>query len=149
VSERGICVRDFRRASASGPRPTAWNGDFAAALAAMAVRAGPERTAAAAARVLDADTARAALVHLQRSALDPVTVAALKDHKDPAAPAPGRRGRRGRHRGAQARGGQAGQLANLLFAVGSLIGIWLIIGILSDAGDSLDAIKGASWGGWR
>src|SRR6185437_5088996 len=26
------------------------------------------------------------------------------------------------------------------------IGIWLIIGILSDAGDSLDAIKGASWG---
>ena len=35
---------------------------------------------------------------------------------------------------------------NLLFAVGSLIGIWAIIGILSGAGDSLDAIKGASWG---
>lgn len=36
--------------------------------------------------------------------------------------------------------------ANLLFAVGSLIGIWAIIGVLSGAGDSLAAIKGASWG---
>jgi uncharacterized protein (TIRG00374 family) len=36
--------------------------------------------------------------------------------------------------------------ANLLFAVGSLIGIWAIIGILSGAGDSVAAIKGASWG---
>ena len=41
----------------------------------MAVRAGAERTAAAAARVLEAGTARGALVHLQRSALDPGTVA--------------------------------------------------------------------------
>jgi len=36
--------------------------------------------------------------------------------------------------------------ANLLFAVGSLIGIWAIIGVLSGADDSLAAIKGASWG---
>jgi uncharacterized membrane protein YbhN (UPF0104 family) len=36
--------------------------------------------------------------------------------------------------------------ANLLFAVGSLIGIWLIIGVLSGAGGALAAIKGASWG---
>ena len=48
----------------------------------MAVRAGAERTAAAAARVLDTDAARGALVHLQRSALDPVTVGALRQHKD-------------------------------------------------------------------
>ena len=80
VSDQGICVRDFRRASASAPAGRL-DGDLAAALGAMAVRAGPERTAAAAARVLDADTARAALVHLQRSALDPVTVAALQHHK--------------------------------------------------------------------
>jgi glycosyltransferase 2 family protein len=145
VSERGICVRDFRRASASAPADRL-DGDFAAALAAMAVRAGPERTAAAAARVLDADTARAALVHLQRSALDPVTVAALKDHKDLLP--------RLRDAVAARAGIEVPKLAeakrvswpNLLFAVGSLIGIWLIIGILSDAGDSLDAIKGASWG---
>jgi uncharacterized protein (TIRG00374 family) len=110
------------------------------------VRAGPERTAAAAARVLDADTVRGALVHLQRSALDPVTVAALKDHKDLLP--------RLREAVAAGAGIEVPKLAeakrvswpNLLFAVGSLIGIWLIIGILSDAGDSLDAIKGASWG---
>ena len=145
VSDRGICVRDFRRASASAPAGRL-DGDLAAALAAMAVRAGPERTAAAAARVLDADTARAALVHLQRSALDPVTVAALKDHKDLLP--------RLREAVAAGAGIEVPKLAeakrvswpNLLFAVGSLIGIWLIIGILSDAGDSLDAIKGASWG---
>jgi uncharacterized protein (TIRG00374 family) len=145
VSDRGICVRDFRRASASAPAGRL-DGDLAAALGAMAVRAGPERTAATAARVLDADTARAALVHLQRSALDPVTVAALKDHKDLLP--------RLREAVAAGAGIEVPKLAeakrvswpNLLFAVGSLIGIWLIIGILSDAGDSLDAIKGASWG---
>ena len=69
VSDRGICVRDFRRASASAPA-CRLDGDLAGALGAMAVRAGVERTAAAAARVLEADTTRAALVHLQRSALD-------------------------------------------------------------------------------
>jgi glycosyltransferase 2 family protein len=145
VSDQGICVRDFRRASASAPAGRL-DGDLAAALGAMAVRAGPERTAAAAARVLDADTARAALVHLQRSALDPVTVDALQHHKDLLPQL--------REAVAAGAGIEVPKLAeakrvswpNLLFAVGSLIGIWLIIGILSDAGDSLHAIKGASWG---
>jgi uncharacterized protein (TIRG00374 family) len=145
VSDRGICVRDFRRASASAPAGRL-DGDLAAALGAMAVRAGAERTAAAAARVLDADTARAALVHLQRSALDPVTVDALQHHKDLLS--------RLREAVAAEAGIEVPKLAeakrvswpNLLFAVGSLLGIWLIIGILSDAGESLDAIKGASWG---
>ena len=145
VSDRGICVRDFRRASASAPAGRL-DGDLAAALGAMAVRAGPERTAAAAARVLDADTARAALVHLQRSALDPVTVDALQHHKDLLSQL--------REAVAAGAGIEVPKLAeakrvswpNLLFAIGSLIGIWLIIGILSDAGDSLHAIKGASWG---
>ncbi|MGH3163270.1 MAG: hypothetical protein ACRDOC_15420, partial [Streptosporangiaceae bacterium] len=67
LSDRGVCVRDFRCASASAPLGRL-DGDLAAALGAMAVRAGPERTATAASRVLNADTARAALVHLQRSA---------------------------------------------------------------------------------
>jgi glycosyltransferase 2 family protein len=145
VSGRGICVRGFRRASASAPAGRL-DGDLASALGAMAVRAGPERTAAAAARVLDADTARAALVHLQRSALDPVTVDALQHHKDLLP--------RLRDAVAAGAGIEVPKLAeakrvswpSLLFAVGSLIGIWLIIGVLSDAGDSLDAIKGASWG---
>jgi uncharacterized protein (TIRG00374 family) len=145
VSGRGACIRDFRRASAGAPADRL-DDDMAAVLGAMAVRAGAARTAAAAVRVLDADTARAALVHLQRSALDPVTVAALKDHKDLLP--------RLREAVAAGAGIEVPKLAeakrvswpNLLFAVGSLIGIWLIIGILSDAGDSLDAIKGASWG---
>jgi uncharacterized protein (TIRG00374 family) len=145
VSDQGICIQNFRRASASAPA-SRLDTDLAAALAAMAVRAGAERTAAAAARVLDAAAARGALVHLQRSALDPDTVAALKDHKDLLP--------RLREGMASEAGIEVPKLAeakrvswaNLLFAVGSLIGIWAIIGILSGAGDSLAAIKGASWG---
>jgi len=145
MSGQGICVRGFRRASASAPA-SRLDSDLAAALGAMAVRADAERTAAAATRVLGADTARAALVHLQRSALDPGTVAALQHHKDLLP----------RLRAAVAAGAgmevprlaEAKRVswASLLFAVGSLIGIWLIIGVLSDAGSSLEAIKGASWG---
>jgi len=145
VSGRGACIRDFRRASAGAPADRLDN-DMAAVLGAMAVRAGAERTAAAAVRVLDADSARSALVHMQRSALDPNTVAALKHQKDLLA----------RLRAAVAAGtgievpklAEAKRIswANLLFAVGSLIGIWLIIGVLADAGDSMAAIKGASLG---
>ena len=145
VSDHGICLRSFRRASASAPA-SRLDTDLAAALAALAVRAGPERTAAAAVRVLDTDAISGALVHLQRSGLDPGTVAALKDHKDLLPQL-----REGMASGA---GMEVPKLAeakrvswaNLLFAVGSLLGIWLIIGVLSGAGDSLEAIKGASWG---
>ena len=145
VSDQGICIRGFRSASASAPAGRL-DSDLAAALAAMAVRAGAERTAAAVVRVLDDGTAGAALVHLQRSALDPGTVATLRHQKDLLP----------RLRDAVAAGAgidvpklaEAKRVswANLLFAVGSLIGIWLIIGVLSDAGSSLEAIKGASWG---
>ena len=122
VSDQGICIRNFRHASASAPR-SRLDTDVAAALAAMAVRAGAERTAAVAARVLEAGTARGALVHLQRSALDPGTVAALKDHKDLLP--------RLRQAVASGTGIDVPKLAevkrvswaNLLFAVGSLIGI--------------------------
>jgi glycosyltransferase 2 family protein len=85
-------------------------------------------------------------VHLQRSALDPGTVATLRHQKDLLP--------RLRDAVAAGAGVDVPELAeakrvswaNLLFAVGSLIGIWLIIGVLSDAGSSLEAIKGASWG---
>jgi len=145
VSPAGICVRDFRSASASAP-DRRLDGDLAAALAALAVRAGAERTAAAAARVLDAGTARAALVHLQRSALDPVTVKALHQHK---ALLPQLRAAM-----ASAFGIEVPKLAeakriswvNLIFGIGTLIGVWAIIGVLADVSASLDVIKGASWG---
>ena len=145
VSDQGICIRNFRRASASAPA-SRLDTDLAAALAALAVRAGAERTAAAAVRVLHADAARGALVHLQRSALDPGTVAALKDHKDLLP-----RLREGLAGGAGIEVPKLAEAkrvswANLLFAVGSLIGIWAIIGVLSDASDSLATIKSASWG---
>jgi len=145
ISGQGVCIRDFRRASAAAPA-SRLDTDLAAALAAVGVRAGPERTAAAAARVLDADTARGALVHLQRSALDPDTVGVLQ-------------GRKGllsqlREEIAGAAGIELPELAeekrvswaNLVFGIGSLIGIWAIIALLSGAGSSLEAIKGASWG---
>ena len=145
VSDQGVCIRNFRSATASAPVGRR-DADLAAALGAMAVRAGPERTAAAAGRVLDAGTARSALVHLQRSALDPGTVAGLQHRKDLLP--------RLREALASASGIEVPKLAeekriswtNLVFGLGSLLGIWLIIGILSGAGSSLEAIKGASWG---
>ena len=140
-----VCLKDFRRASSSAPDGRL-DGDLAAALAAMAVQAGAERTAEAAARVLDAGTARGALVHLQRSALDPVTVDALKRDKDLLP--------RLRAAVASATGIEVPKLAeakrvswvNLLFGLGTLIGIWAILGVLADVRGSLDVIKGASWG---
>ena len=63
----GAGVRDFHRASSSAPAARL-DDDLAAVLAALAVQFGVERTAAAAARALDAASARGALVHLQRSA---------------------------------------------------------------------------------
>jgi glycosyltransferase 2 family protein len=145
VSAEGIGVRDFRCAS-SAASASRLDGDLAATLAAMAVRVGAERTAAAAARVLDPDAARGALVHLQRSALDPVTVAALRRDKDLLP--------RLRAAVASATGIDVPELAevkrvswvNLLFGLGTLIGLWAIIGVLADVGGSLDVIKGASWG---
>ena len=145
LAAEGICVRSFRRASSPAPA-SRLDSDLAAVLAAMAVRVGIERTAAAAARVLDADLALSALVHLQRAALDPATVAVLQHQKDLLP--------RLRTAVASETGIEVPKLSeqkriswtNLLFAVGSLIGIWAIIGVLSDASGSLEVIKGASWG---
>ena len=145
LSGQDVCIRAFR--SASSPAPVGrLDADLAAVLAAMAVRAGAERAAAAAARVLDADTARGALVHLQRAALDPVTVDALKERKGLLAEL--------RTAVAEAVGIEVPKLAgakriswvNLAFGIGSLIGLWAIIGVLSEASGSFAVIKGAHWG---
>jgi uncharacterized protein (TIRG00374 family) len=146
VSAAGDAVlKDFRRASSSAP-DARLDGDLAAVLAAIAVQVGAERTAAAAGRVLDTDTARGALVHLQRSALDPVTVDAVQHDKQLLPQL--------RAAVATATGIEAPKLAeakriswaNLVFGVGSLIGVWAILGVLGDLAGSLDVIKGASWG---
>ena len=145
ISAAGVCLRDFRSASAASA-DARLDGDLAAALAAMAVRTGVERTAAAAGRVLDADTAHGALVHLQRAELDPLTVRALHQQRDLLP--------RLRAAVASATGIEVPKLAeakriswvNLIFGIGTLIGVWAIIGVLADVGESLDVIKGASWG---
>jgi uncharacterized protein (TIRG00374 family) len=141
----GVSIRDFRSASSSPPAGRL-DDDLAAVLAAVAVRFGVERTAAAAARVLDAEEARGALVHLQRSALDPGTVGSLRQHKGLLPEL--------RTAVAGATGIEVPKLAeakriswvNLLFGIGSLIGIWAIVGVLADVAGSLDVIKGARWG---
>ena len=145
LSGEGPCIRSFR--SSSSPAPVSrLDGDLAAVLAATAVRAGVERTAAAAGRMLDAGTARGALVHLQRAELDPVTVGALREHKELLTEL--------RSAVAGAVGIEVPKLAeakriswfNLFFGLGSLIGVWAIIGVLSQASGTLAVIKGASWG---
>ena len=144
-SADGVCIRDFRCASASAPADRL-DGDLAAALGALAAWAGVERTVAAAARVLDADAVRRALVRLQRSALDPVTVAAAARDKSLLHEL--------RSALAGAKGIEVPKLTevkriswvNLVFGIGTLIGVWAIIGVLSDVGGALEVIKGADWG---
>ena len=141
----GVYVRDFRSASSSPPDGRL-DDDLAAVLAAVAVRFGVERSAAAVARMLDADAVRGALVHLQRSALDPDTVSSLRQHKGLLPEL--------RTAVAGVTGMEVPKLAeakrlswvNLLFGIGSLIGIWAIVGVLADVAGSLDVIKGARWG---
>jgi uncharacterized protein (TIRG00374 family) len=144
-SPEGVCIRDFRSASASAPAERL-DGDLAAVLGALAAGVGVERTAAAASRVLDTGATRRALVRLQRSALDPVTVAAVARDKTLL---PGLRSAL-----ADAKGIEVPKLAepkriswvNLVFGLGMLIGVWAIIGVLSDVGGALEVIKGAQWG---
>ena len=145
LSGEAVCISNYRSASSEAPAGRLDN-DLAAVLAAMAVHAGTERTAAAASRVLDADTARGALVHLQRSALDPATVSYLHGHKKLLTEL--------RTAVAGATSIEVPKLAeakriswvNLVFGIGSLIGIWAIIGVLVDVAGSIDVIKGADWG---
>jgi tRNA A-37 threonylcarbamoyl transferase component Bud32 len=140
-----VYVKDYRSASSAAPA-SRLDADLAAVLAAMAVHIGIERTAAAAARVLDAETARGALVHLQRSALDPDTIGHLRQHKDLLPEL--------RDAVAGAAAIEVPKLAeakriswvNLVFGIGTLIGIWAIIGVLADISGSLEVIKGALWG---
>ena len=64
-----VSLVDFRTASPS-PAEERLDTDLAGALAAAALVAGPERTAAAARRVLPKEAVAAALPHLRRASLD-------------------------------------------------------------------------------
>ena len=145
ATARGPVLRDFRRASSSAPASRT-DGDLAAAVAAVAVVAGIDRAVASTCRVLDSETIQAVLTRLQRSTLDPETVRMAQSQKGYL--------KMLREDLATAAGVEVPKLVetkrvswpNLLMVVGSLVGLWLIIGVLTEASGALGVIRGASWG---
>ncbi len=141
----GALLRDFRRASSSAPAKRT-DRDLAAAVAAAAVVVGVERTVAAARNVLDEEAVTALLPHLQRSTLSASTNRLARAQKGLLTSL--------REALAEAFGVEVPKLVepkriswpNLLMLVGSLVGLWLIIGVLSDVSQSLSTIRGADWG---
>ena len=85
VATDGPLLRDFRRASSSAP-PTRTDRDVAAAVAAIGVVVGVQRTVAATCRVLDTETIQTVLTRLQRSTLDAETERMARTQKGFVAP---------------------------------------------------------------
>ena len=119
--------------------------DIAAALAAAALIVGPHRTAEAAVRVFSNDDVAAALPFLQRAALDPVATRTLRQKKALLAAL--------RVSCAGAAGVEVPKLieprriswVNLFMVLGTLIGGWALIGVLTNVTQSWGTIKGADW----
>jgi uncharacterized membrane protein YbhN (UPF0104 family) len=145
VTPDGPCLRDFRRASSSAPAART-DRDLAAAIAAAAAVVGVDRAGAAAHRLLDAGTVESVLTQLQRSTLDPVTERMARAEKQSL--------RSLRQALATAAGVDVPKLVeakriswiSLAMVLGSVLGLWAIIGVLSDAAGSLEVIRGARWG---
>jgi len=136
---------DFRNGT-SAASAFVLDQDLAGAMASAALSAGPERTAASAARVVPAETLSGALGHLRRAGLDPAVNMGL-------------RGKKGlldqlRTTTAQAAGTDVPELAEprrlswnqVLVAAGTLIGGWALILTLINAAHSIDIIRNAQWG---
>lgn len=136
---------DFRAASTVA-NADQLNSDMAATLAALAVVAGPERTVAAAARIVPSEALVDALPFLQRAALAPVASKALRGKK---AILNGLR-----DQGAAAAGVEVPKLieprrvswVNLALVVGTLVGGWALIAVLVNVTKSWSTITGAKWG---
>ncbi len=143
VTNEGPLLRDFRRASSSAPAMRT-DRDLAAAVAAAAVVVGVDRTVAATCRVLDTETIQAVLTRLQRSTLDPETERMARAQKGFLKSL--------RESLATAAGVEVPKLVeakriswpNLLMVIGSLVGLWLIIGVLTEASGSLSVIRDAA-----
>jgi uncharacterized protein (TIRG00374 family) len=141
----GPLLRDFRRASSSAPRLRT-DRDVASASAALAAVIGVDRAVASCCRVLDADTIGSVLTLLQRSTVEPETQRLAKGQKSFLKTL--------REALAAKAGVEVPKLVeakriswpNLLMVVGSLVGLWLIIGLLTDVSGSLSVIRGADWG---
>jgi len=146
VDEGGRCGLVDLRAATTVARQEQLDRDVASALAAAAIVAGPERTAAAAARVLPAGALVGALPFLQKAALNPMAARSL-------------RGKKGlltalREQGAAASGVEVPKLieprrmswVDLALVAGTLIGGWALIGVLVNVTKSWSTITGAKWG---
>jgi glycosyltransferase 2 family protein len=145
ITPEGPLLRDFRRASSSAPA-TRTDRDLAAAVATMAVVVGIDRAVASTVGLLDTETLQAVLTQLQRSTLDPETERMARSQKGFLKTL--------RESLATAAGVDVPKLVeakriswpNLFMVIGSLVGLWLIIGVLTDAAGSLSVIRGAAWG---
>src|SRR5262249_14404205 len=120
--------------------------DLAGAMASAALAAGPERTAAAAMRIVPPGPLTGALGHLRRAGLDAAGNSGLKARKELLAQL--------RAKTAQAAGIAVPDLAEprrlswsqVLVAAGTLIGGWALILTLINAAHSIDTIRNAEWG---
>ena len=122
------------------------NRDLAAAMAATAEVAGPERVIASAIRSLPTTVLVGALPFLQRAALDSAASRALKGKKASLTAL--------REQGAAAAGVEVPKLieprrvswVNLVLVAGTIIGGWALIGVLVNVTKSWSTITGAKWG---
>ncbi|HEX3841920.1 MAG TPA: lysylphosphatidylglycerol synthase transmembrane domain-containing protein [Acidimicrobiales bacterium] len=138
-------LTDLRNATFVGASERSDN-DVAAALAALALKVGAERTIASAMRVLPSEVVAKALPRLQAAALDPVSARDLRGSKPLLAEL--------RAQGAAATGVEVPKLAetrrmsgmNLVLVGGSLIGGYALIGVLLNVSRSFSTIRGAEWG---
>jgi uncharacterized membrane protein YbhN (UPF0104 family) len=146
VDERGTAgFIDFRVASTVATDDQL-DRDLAAALAAAAVVAGPDRVIASAARTLPEAALTGALPFLQRAALDPAASRTLRGKKAILTAL--------REQGAKGVGVEVPKLieprrvswVSLALVVGTLIGGWALIGVLINVTKSWSTIAGAAWG---
>ena len=120
--------------------------DLAAAMAATAEVAGPERVIASAVRSLPATVLVGALPFLQRAALDSATSRSFKGKKASLTAL--------REQGAAAAGVEVPKLieprriswVTLVLVAGTIIGGWALIGVLINVTKSWSTITGAKWG---
>jgi glycosyltransferase 2 family protein len=120
--------------------------DLAGAMASAALVAGPERAAQSVVRVVPSNLLPGAMSHLRRAGLDPAITVALKGKKQLLDEL--------RSSTAQQAGMEVPELIEprrlswnqVLVALGSLVGGWVLILVLINASHSIGTIKSAQWG---
>ncbi len=145
VDDRAAGLINFRTAAIRATQDQL-DRDIAAALAASAIIVGPGRTAEAAVRVLTGGDVAAALPFLQRAALDPVAARTLRQKKALLVAL--------RAECARVADVEVPKLieprriswVTFVMVIGTLIGGWALIGVLTDVKQSWSTIQGADWG---